>query len=211
MGFNVSPKKGVDLDYFDGCSNIALPELTKSSGVIAELFEEGQQKVFKQAKKTDFLENAPEADVIYLAMHGCIDGRPPLDYGLQFYDEQKGLLTVNELLDHPLKARLIVMGSCETATGQLSSGEGIASIARAFRQVGGLNLIASLDQVNDQYGAIIYRAFFNQWMQEGEHTMMALAKAKRSFLKNPKIKSGDKMPNKWAGIISIGKPTHWQH
>ncbi|MEM9824469.1 MAG: CHAT domain-containing protein [Bacteroidota bacterium] len=209
MGFNVSPNGNEQLEYYDGCSPLPLPELSRSSKAIADLFPRGQSKLFDQALKLDFVENAAEADVIYLAMHGCVDGRSPLDYGLQFYDQNKGLFTINELLSTSINARLIVMGSCETATEQLNQGEGIASIARAIRRAGGLNLLASLDQVNDQFGAMIYRDFFEQWIVEKENSIEALAKAKRAFLRNPNIRSGDKLPNKWASMISIGKPIYY--
>jgi len=106
---------------------------------------------------------------------------------------------------------MVVLGSCNTESGQLRMGEGIASIARAFRRAGCLNMVASQNVVNDKCGALVYEAFYKNWIQKGQNSMQALTMAKRALLEDESLKSGDKFPGKWGGIIPIGKPIYWQH
>lgn len=212
VAFNASPdaKAKKSLGYYEGCNLTPLNYLTGIADDIAKLFPKEKQKVFTKARKQDFVEQAPTADILYLAMHGCTSNRAPLDYGLQFMDKKEALLTVNEILDLSLNAQLVVLGSCDTESGQASAGEGIASIARAFHRSGCLNMIASQNVVNDKFGAFILEDFYYNWIVKGDNTAQALAKAKRTFLKRNDFKTGDKFPSKWAGLISIGKPILWQ-
>lgn len=165
-------------------------------------------RVFDPAKETDFKNNAPSSSILYLIMHGC-EGTIPLKYGLAFTNEpnnendpySQGELTGEEIQAMALNAKMVILGSCSSNKGKIRQGEGILGIAQAFNLAGCTNVIASIENVLDESTAELMEYFF-EGLLNGQDSALALANAKRRYLKEAE----EANPVRWANFISIGTP-----
>jgi CHAT domain-containing protein len=162
--------------------------------------------VIENPRKSDYFEEAPKADILHFAMHGCLDASGSyLTNYLQFFPDRQsgGRLTSGEILQFPLKARLAVLASCNTGQGDLSRSEGLKSIARSFILAGCPAVVATLNVVKDATTAEIMEAFYDE-LQKGASVAEALRKAKLQYCEHaPAIYSH---PKYWANIIALGDP-----
>lgn len=109
------------------------------------------------------------------------------------------LLHAWEIQTMPLNAQLAVLSACETAVGREQAGEGVMSLARAFRYAGVDNIVSSLWKVDDAATKEIMVKFYEH-LAEGMGKADALAEAKRWYRKeNPNAP-----PSHWAAFILIG-------
>jgi CHAT domain-containing protein len=101
-----------------------------------------------------------------------------------------------------LNADLVVLSACETGYGRFETGNGIASLARAFMYAGVPALVVSLWQVNDQSTSIIMQNFYKH-LANGKTKSAALRQAKLDYIKlvdNPIAAH----PAFWSPFILIG-------
>lgn len=125
------------------------------------------------------------ADIVHLAAHGHFDRSNPLSsfISLSPDDLNDGLLEVREIYTLPLRERhpLVVLSSCETATGQLSAGDEFQGLTRAFLLSGAQEVVASLWLANDYSTAVMLVEFYNL-RELGMSDAEALATAQRKLL-----------------------------
>ncbi len=91
-------------------------------------------------------------------------------------------LNTYEVYDIPLKAKMVVLSSCNTGTGILYSGEGILSLARGFIYSGGQSVIMSMWEIEDRSGTEIVKSFY-KYLKRGATKSNALRKARMEYLK----------------------------
>ena len=161
-----------------------------------------------QATKNRFLAATSDHNILHLATHGIIDHDQPLYHTrLLFFDDEQSVtpdLYLHELYQMDLGARLAVLSACNTGIGPQQVGEGMLSLARAFRYANCPNVVTSLWSVNDQSTAKIMSLFF-QFLKEGKGIASALASAKTEFLRTVPIESEYHLhPYFWAGFVAIG-------
>ncbi len=174
------------------------------------------------AKESVYKKEAGKYDIIHLAMHTLVSDKDPMHSTLIFSQKndspEDGLLKTYEIYGIPLKAKMVVLSSCNTGTGQLYSGEGILSLARGFIYSGSQSVIMSMWEIEDKSGTEIVKMFY-QNLKKGESKSVALKNARIKFLKNAdRLRShpyfwsalviyGDNMPlyhpHKWGLAISI--------
>jgi CHAT domain-containing protein len=120
-------------------------------------------------------------------MHTLLNDNAPMHSTLIFSQRkdgnEDGLLKTYEVYGVPLKAKMVVLSSCNTGTGLLSSGEGILSMARGFIYSGSQSVIMSMWEVEDKSGTEIVKMFYKN-LKHGYSKSGALRKARISFLKN---------------------------
>ena len=108
----------------------------------------------RKRRESHFRETAPRSRILHLATHTLIDDEEPLRSGLVFQADpdrpDDGFLSAREIYDLQLPADLAVMSACDTGFGQLSEGEGVMSLGRAFRYAGCRSIVMSLWLSNDQ-------------------------------------------------------------
>ena len=116
----------------------------------------------------------------------------------------------SEIYDLDLNAELVTLSGCETGLGELRSGEGIISLARAFSFAGAKSIISSLWPVSDKSTAVIMTSFY-KYLRMGLPKDTALQKAKMNYLTS----SGhaDAHPFYWGSFICMGdmrpvQPSH---
>ena len=104
-----------------------------------------------------------------------------------------------------LDAELVVLSACNTGVGRLHKGEGMLSLARAFKYSGAKSLVTSLWSVSD-FSTKELMLLFYQYLKKGEGKHVALQKAKLAYLE----KYNDPLfshPFYWSGFNMVGDTT----
>jgi CHAT domain-containing protein/tetratricopeptide (TPR) repeat protein len=152
-----------------------------------------------EATKKTFLAEASKYRFLHLAMHAFTNDSFPLQSGLVFSPGKDRFLYSYEIYNLPLQAELTVLSACHTGFGKYQQGEGIMSLARAFRYAGSPNIVMSLWQADDESTAQLM-TFFYQNLQAGMGKDEALRQAKISYI----AEGGKPMPYYWAGFVLMG-------
>ena len=145
---------------------------------------------------------------VHIATHGLLGagpGRPPAlvlslagDEPGSSQPEDDGLLTIGEVSALRLNADLIVLSGCRTGRGEVSAGEGVTGIARAFLCAGTRAVICSLWTVDDVEAARTMTDMY-QRLAAGRETAVALREAKLKMI------LAGWPPSRWAPFILIGQ------
>ena len=178
----------------------SIEEVTK----IKEIIGDGSLYTRTGATKEVFIKKAPSANILHLAMHGFETSDSPLNAGLIF-TRKKGddnfMLKAADLYAMSIPAEMTVLSACNTATGAVQKGEGVRSLARAFKYAGCNSLVASLWSISDHTTKKIMIDFYTH-LKNGDTKDVALQKAKLNYLQT--AAPSQSMPFYWTNLISIG-------
>ncbi len=160
----------------------------------------------KNINKTKLLKNLEKYDIIHLATHTEINNKNPLLSRFLIsakFDStnESNSIFVSDIYPLQLNAKMAVLSSCNTGTGELLKGEGIMSLARAFKFAGCPSIVMSLWEIDDISTSEIMKDFYTQ-LRNGKNKDEALRNAKIAYLKNSNSKSA--APVFWAGSVPIG-------
>ncbi|MBX2871517.1 MAG: CHAT domain-containing protein [Saprospiraceae bacterium] len=186
---------------------------------VAQLMK-GYSLVGRQATKAAFTARAQRAGILHLAMHAFVNDTFPNYSHLAFAGssatDEPTKLFAYELYNMNLDAQLAVLSACETGAGQTLEGEGIMSLARAFKYAGCANIVTSLWKVHDKNSKDLMLDFYTN-LKKGMGKAEALRQAKLTFLAEREERYTD--PFYWAPFILIGdnlavevqerKPRYW--
>jgi CHAT domain-containing protein/tetratricopeptide (TPR) repeat protein len=111
--------------------------------------------------------------------------------------KEDGLLQVREIVDLDLDGRVVVLSSCESASGEILRGEGVMGLARAFFQAGAHTVVASLWPLRDDDGAALFDRFYHH-LGQGETVAAALQAAQRDRMDDGAPAAA------WAGVVVLG-------
>lgn len=146
----------------------------------------------------------PDYGILHFGTHAEVNDTNPLNSHLilnKSSGEEDGYLHNYEIYNLPLRASLVSLTACETGIGKLQAGEGMLSMARAFRYAGCPSIAMSLWKIDDQSSAKIMQGFYANLNQKmPKHT--ALRKAKLEFLSSSPQELSN--PLFWAGMIVVG-------
>lgn len=164
------------------------------------------------ATKQFFLSHAAKAGVMHIATHAAAGGNGQEDAWISFYPSNPdSLIGYRLFLDevYPLKldhTELVILSACETALGNLSVGEGLLSLSRAFLYAGAKGVVASLWRSEDRVTAYLIRRMRLE-LEKGKPVEAALQEARMSLLNDASIPPSLKSPNYWSHLIYIGGTT----
>jgi CHAT domain-containing protein len=158
-----------------------------------------------EAKESVYKTDAGKYDIIHLAMHTVLNDKEPMYSTLIFSHEndsiEDGYLKTYEIYGIPLKAKMVVLSSCNTGTGLLYSGEGILSLARGFIYSGSQSVVMSMWEIEDRSGTEIVRMFYSN-LKKGNSKSVALRKARIAYLnKADQLRSH---PYFWSALVVYG-------
>ncbi|MEA2559153.1 MAG: hypothetical protein QOH06_657 [Acidobacteriota bacterium] len=139
--------------------------------------------------------------LIHFAAHAVMDEVNPDRSGIYLSpgnDKEDGLLQAREIADLPgLDSRIVVLSTCESASGEILRGEGVMGLARAFFQARAHTVVASLWPLRDDYGAALFDRFYHH-LGEGKSVAAALQAAQLDRM-------NDGAPAEaWAGVVVLG-------
>ena len=145
-------------------------ELSKAQLPLAELEAKEIRKFYPEAAifvgegATEQTVRAlsPAYDVLHFATHAELSKEDPLSSAILLTKSgnEDGSLEVRELFGMNLNASLVVLSGCETGLGQLSSGDELVGLTRAFIYAGTPSVVASLWKVDDRSTAQLMSGFY---------------------------------------------------
>lgn len=158
-----------------------------------------------EAREDTYKSEAEKYSIIHLAMHAIINDQSPMNSAMIFAQPgdsiNDGLLHTYEVYGIPLRSKMVVLSSCNTGNGLLSSGEGILSLARGFLYSGSQSVVMSLWQIEDRSGTEIIKMFYDN-LRTGMSKSRALRKARHEYLKNSsQLRSH---PYFWSALVVYG-------
>ncbi len=158
-----------------------------------------------EAKESVYKNESGKYDIIHLAMHTLVNEKDPMHSTLIFDrgndPPEDGYLKTFEIYGIPLKAKMVVLSSCNTGTGLLNSGEGILSLARGFIYSGSQSVVMSMWEIEDKSGTEIVEMFYKN-LKRGYSKSVSLRKARIGFLKTAdRLRSH---PYFWSALVVYG-------
>lgn len=156
-----------------------LPGAQREAQEIAQLWTDNQTFVRQQASESLLKSQAQDYQYIHLASHGAFDAEEPLQSRLFLAPDIRndGYLTVPEIYDLQLNARLVVLSACETGLGDISQGDDVVGLNRGFLFAGANGIVSSLWQVPDEATTLLMTRFYAYL--KSEPPASALSKAQR--------------------------------
>jgi len=158
-----------------------------------------------EAKESVYKSESGNYDIIHLAMHTLLNNKDPMHSTLIFSQKtdgtEDGLLNTYEVYGIPLKAKMVVLSSCNTGTGLLYSGEGILSLARGFIYSGSQSVVMAMWEIEDRSGTEIVKMFYDN-LKLGNSKSVALRKARLTYLK--KADQLRSHPYFWSTLVVYG-------
>jgi CHAT domain-containing protein len=154
----------------------------------------------QDATKKNVLANIYARGVLYFATHGISDPENPLDGGFLMLagdSFEEGWLTVREIQNLRLNAKLAVLSACQTGLGQTHSA-GIIGLARSFQLAGVPRVVMSLWNVDDEATTELMSSFMSSY--SGDNPSEALRRAM--------IKTREDFRDHafWASFVIFGTP-----
>ncbi len=202
-----SPYLGVAPEFSSAESDELKPlRFNQEEVQVASKILGGHALVGGDATKINFINSHADHQIIHLATHGKANNEedkfsfvafsdPPAD------DKENALLYVNEIYNLDTKADLVILSACETATGRLYTGEGVASIARGFSYAGAKSLVATRWNVNDRTTRELVGSFLDE-IRQGQPKDLALKNAINRFIATSSRHHAH--PFYWSSFMAIG-------
>ncbi|PHN01565.1 CHAT domain-containing protein [Flavilitoribacter nigricans] len=184
------------------------PELNNTNGlqVIEQAIQSGfkdNYHVFNQQKggKQIFLENHDRFDVLHLLLHARSSRSNRYDNQINFGEGPEERLYGFELYKQKFKGKLLILASCESATGAPQAGEGTFSLARSFTNSGIPEIIAAQFLIPQTTTGPLLNYFYAHLMR-GKNATAALHRAKLEYL-DAVTKKRHAYPRFWAGMVAL--------
>ena len=180
----------------------ALPGARGEAEMIGQLL--GVQPLLgKQATKQAILQSIQSVSLIHIASHGHfkrgeISLAPPLQPSAFYLPTEKDyLLTVTDIEQVQLRAKLVVLSCCHTGRGQINS-EGTVGIARAFLGSGARSVLVTRRAIEDTATKAFMCRFYAHLVR-GESASESLHQAQKWMRNN-----GFSGLRQWAPFMLIG-------
>ena len=178
------------------------------------LAKRGRALTQQTASESNFQRYAPNAGILHFGTHAKLEDTDPLLSFLALtpdpQNNEDGYLYAYELYNQPLNAQLAVLTACETGLGAYRQGEGVLSLAHAFRYAGCPSVVYSLWSIDDQQSNWLMDRFY-ELLWENFPVAEALRQAKLDYL--------DAHPDQlaapffWGGLVLTGDnaplPSRW--
>lgn len=141
-------------------------------------------------------------DILHLATHGNMEGDIKESHLLMAPSSdgrEDGKLFIREIWGLPLQNyQLVTLSACETATGQMASGDVMLSLETAFLRAGTPTIVATLWEVDDQATGLLMKTFYENLKSQGRAE--ALKSAQLALRRDPRFA----FPYYWAPFILVG-------
>lgn len=159
--------------------------------------------IAQEATKARFLGELGKAALVHIAAHGNsetgeIAFAPPPQKRQPILDEEDVVLTMAEVQNAKVRAKLVVLSCCHSARGPIRA-EGVIGIARAFLGAGTRSVLASLWAIDDNATIEFMRSFY-QHLKLGKKSSEALYQATAALRRSEKFGT----PLYWAPFVLIG-------
>ncbi|KAL9986712.1 hypothetical protein ACROYT_G000896 [Oculina patagonica] len=188
--------------FFKGsCENISrLPFAGKEAEMIGKLLDV-QPLLGEHATKQAVLQKINSVSLIHFAAHGDAErgeiALAPVRTANRVPQEEDYLLTMSEISRIQVRAKLVVLSCCHSASGRVRA-EGVVGIARAFLGSGARSVLVALWAIQDSATEQFMRHFYEHLVR-GESASECLHEAMRWMRAN-----GYSDVRQWAPFMLIG-------
>lgn len=180
-----------------------LPAAKKEVEMIASILET-EPVIGKRATKAEVLTRLPSVELLHIAAHAKAEtGEVALSPASPIRSSEKPkeedyLLTMKDVKDVTMQAKLVVLSCCHSGRGEIKSGS-VIDFARALLRAGAGSVMASLWATSDEATHTFMRNFYNH-LVEGVSVGTCLNHAMKVMRESDSFSSaGD-----WAPFILIG-------
>lgn len=179
-----------------------LPAHPTEIGSVAALYRGTDVAVLENAEEAALKRKLPLYDVVHVAAHGVIDDLDPLESHLQLQasGREDGKLTARELMSASIAASILVLSSCDSATGDVAAGEGLIGMTWAALIAGCPTVVATQWQVASNRTTDVMTAF-HRAMRGGKSPAAALQGAQAAAARVPRFEH----PYYWAAFVVVGR------
>jgi CHAT domain-containing protein/tetratricopeptide (TPR) repeat protein len=178
----------------------SLPFAEQEVNAIASLYGT-QPLIGAAATESAVFSQAGNAEILHLSVHGEFNKHNPLFSTLHLAadEEHDGRLEVHDIyaLDLTQATNLVVLSACQTQLGELSRGDEVVGLNRAFLYAGTPSVIATLWSVQDDTTALFMERFYTH-LRSG----IALAQALRQT--QIEVRAEYPHPYYWAAFVLTG-------
>ena len=180
----------------------ALPYARAEGMAVARLFPGVKPLMGPEATEERVRAEMGRYRILHFACHGSLEARDSLRNGLVLAAEPEGsaydgILQSREIVGMKLSAQLTVLSACDTGRGAAKGGDGLQSLAWAFRGANCPAVIASHWQVDDEATGQMMTTLYNA-LAKGTPKDKALQMAALQVMKS------HKSPYYWAAFDLIG-------
>ncbi len=136
--------------------------------------------------------------IIHIASHGEFDPINPLFSSLKLTKDKSedGNFEVNEVFSLQINADIVTLSACQTGLGEITAGDDLVGLNRAFIYAGTHSLLSSLWRVSDISTAVLIKHFYRNYVQNDK----AESLRKAQLL----VKNLYPHPSYWAGFNLTG-------
>ena len=157
----------------------------------------------KMATKGEVLKRLSTVALVHIAAHGKMDTGEiilaPNPAEESHHSEEKDfLLTMADVLEAKLRARLVVLSCCHSAHGEIKA-EGVVGISRAFLGAGARSVLVSLWGIDDEATFLFMKHFYKE-LVKGRRVSEALNQAMKCMRESEEF--GE--VKYWAPFVLIG-------
>lgn len=134
----------------------------KEAEIIADLYNT-RPLLAEDATESALQERSPRVGILHLAAHGSYNSYNPLYSAITLSpdEENDGRLEMHEIYGLNLaNTDLVVLSACETQLGELSAGDELIGLTRAFFFAGTPSVVATLWSVDDRSMGLLMEHFY---------------------------------------------------
>jgi CHAT domain-containing protein/Tfp pilus assembly protein PilF len=145
--------------------------------------------------------------ILHFATHSLANASRPALSGIQLSrvdaagQSVDGFFRLPEIYNLDLRARLVVLSACRSATGADLPGEGLVSLTRAFLYAGAAGVVATLWDVDDRATSELMQRFYDGLLVRKLPPGKALREAQSSLRADARWRD----PYYWAGVTLHGE------
>lgn len=178
-----------------GVADENAPQVLDEARAAAELLHAGATLIDDSATSDAVVAAMQSAGIIHLACHGRFLATNPLGSGLRLHD---CWLTVRDIYRMRLPGSFVALSGCETGVSQISSGDELTGLVRAFLAAGASSLAVSLWSVRDEQTTELMLDFYRELQACGQPSAaMRLAQIK--------MLCKHRHPVVWAPFVIMGR------
>ena len=171
------------------------PEILSEVQSVAGLLPQPELFVGSQATADVLRKRGANSSLLHIATHGNYRQDNPMFSGIRLGD---GYLSLYDLYQVRLPARLVTLSGCATGMNFVSAGDELLGLQRGLFCAGASSLLLSLWDVHDESTAALMRSFYRNYIQTGDMPRALQIAMKQLREENPH-------PYFWAPFILIGK------
>ncbi len=179
--------------------SLQLPPLPHSEQEVKNIVKMlgGKALLAEHASKAAFMADSKNYLLLHLSTHASADS-----LGSPWIAFRDSFLYLPAIYGLQTQARMVVLSACQTNQGRLAVGEGVMSLARAFRYAGVPSVLASMWEAEDASAAYIMEVFYKK-LKAGLPKDAALSEAKRAYLAEADHYSF-RSPFFWSNFVLVG-------